>query len=51
MTTQELAERLNVHRITIMRMAKDGRIPYIKISDTEFRYDWDKVMAKLDPQD
>lgn len=49
MTTLELAEKLNVHRVTIMRMAKDGRIPYIRISPTEFRYDFEKVMEALQP--
>ena len=47
MTTNELAVKLNVHRITVVRMANDGRIPYIKISSTEYRYDLEKVMLAL----
>ena len=48
LSTNELAEKLNVHRITVVRMVNDGRIPYIKISDTEYRYDLEKVMARLE---
>lgn len=47
LTTNEMAAKLNVHRITVMRMATDGRIPYIKISATEYRYEEDAVMEKL----
>lgn len=47
LTTNELAERLNLHRITVRRMSIDGRIPSIFISDTETRYDWDDVIAAL----
>ena len=48
LSTNELAEKLNVHRITVVRMVNDGRIPYIKISDTEYRYDLEKVMTRLE---
>jgi len=48
LSTNELAEKLNVHRITVVRMVNDGRIPYIKISDTEYRYDLEKVMTHLE---
>lgn len=47
LSTNELAEKLNVHRITVVRMVNDGRIPHIKISDTEYRYDFEKVMTHL----
>jgi hypothetical protein len=29
-------------------MAIDGRIPFLKISDTEYRYDRDKVIEALE---
>ena len=48
LSTSQLAKKLGVHRITVIRMANDGRIPYIKISDTEYRYDYKKVMAALE---
>lgn len=47
-STTQLAKKLGVHRITVIRMANDGRIPYIKISDTEYRYDYEKVIATLE---
>ena len=48
LSTTQLAKKLGVHRITVVRMANDGRIPYIKISDTEYRYDYDKVIEALE---
>ena len=48
MSTSQLAKKLGVHRITVIRMANDGRIPFMKISDTEYRYDFEKVMAALE---
>ena len=48
LSTNELAKKLNLHRITVIRMVNDGRIPYIKISDTEYRYDYEKVIASLE---
>ena len=47
LTTAELAEYLNTARMTVLRMAKDGRIPHIKISKTEFRYDVNEVLKAL----
>ena len=46
-TTNEVAEYLNVHRITVIRMANDGRIPVIKLSSKEYRYQLDEVLAAL----
>ncbi len=48
LTTNELAAKLNVHRITVLRMANKGTIPYMAIGKTEQRYDWDKVIAALE---
>ena len=46
-TTFELAEKLKVHKMTIHRMVKDGRIPCVKLSKTEFRFDLIKVLEAL----
>ena len=46
-STSELAERLDVHKITVQRMANDGRIPCIKISSTEYRFKYSDVMEAL----
>ena len=48
LSTTQLSKKLSVHRITVIRMANDGRIPYVKISDTEYRYDYKKVMVALE---
>lgn len=48
LSTTQMAKKLGVHRITVVRMANDGRIPYIKISDTEYRYDSEKVITALE---
>lgn len=47
-STTKMAKRLGVHRMTVVRLVKAGRIPYIKISSTEYRYDADKVLAALE---
>ena len=47
-STNELAKKLSVHRMTVVRMAKDGRIPFLKISDTEYRYNYEKVITALE---
>lgn len=47
LTTFELAAKLNVNPITVLRMVKSKRIPYIAISKTEFRYDLVEVMTEL----
>lgn len=48
LTTNELAAKLNVHRITVIRMVNNGRIPYVKVGATEYRYDEEKVMQALE---
>lgn len=47
-STTKMAKRLGVHRMTIVRLVKAKRIPYIKISSTEYRYDAEKVIAALE---
>ena len=48
LTTKELAEVLNVHPITVTRMVRNKRIPYIKIGGTEFRYKLNEVLKALE---
>lgn len=46
--TEELARLMDVHPHTVRLWAKEGRIPYIKLSERDFRYDYDDVIAKLE---
>tara|TARA_R110002096_G_C14496554_1_gene715028 strand:- start:708 stop:890 length:183 start_codon:yes stop_codon:yes gene_type:complete len=48
LSSAQLAEKLNVHKYTIHRMANDGRIPCVKLGKTDFRFDLKKVMAALE---
>ena len=51
-TPRELAETLNVSLMTIQRMRERGEIPYILVSEGNYRsiyrYDLDEVMAALE---
>ena len=47
-STIQLAEKLNVHKATVIRMANDKRIPVIKISETEFRFNLKEVLVALE---
>ncbi|MCP4279521.1 MAG: helix-turn-helix domain-containing protein [Alteromonas sp.] len=38
LTTKELAESMGVHPETVRRLVKRNKIPYLKISETEFRF-------------
>ena len=48
LSTTQLAEKLNVHYMTVLRMVKAERIPFIKVGKTEFRFDLKKVMGALE---
>lgn len=48
LTTIELAEYLQVHPETIRRMVKRGQIPVVKLSEREYRFDFEKVMETLE---
>ena len=52
LTPRELAETLNVGLMTIQRMRERGEIPYILVSEGNYRsiyrYDLDEVMAALE---
>jgi excisionase family DNA binding protein len=52
LTPRELAETLNVSLMTIQRMRERGEIPYILVSQGNYRsiyrYDLDEVMAALE---
>lgn len=47
-TTSELAEKLKVHPHTIRLWVKNGKIPYIKLSERDFRYYYSKVIETLE---
>ena len=52
LTPRELAETLNVSLMTIQRMRERGEIPFILVSEGNYRsiyrYDLDEVMAALE---
>ncbi len=45
--TEELAKILDVHPNTIRAYAASGRIPFIKLSERDYRYDLEKVLEHL----
>ena len=47
LTTDQLAERLNVKPRTIQGWGRTGRIPSVRISHKVIRYDWQKVFEAL----
>lgn len=47
LSTAEIAEVLRVHPETIRRLVRARRIPYFKISPTEYRFDTTAVLAAL----
>lgn len=47
LTTKEMAEKLGVSVWTLHNYVKDGRIPVIKLSKTDFRFDEKAVMEAL----
>ncbi len=48
LTTKELSDKLNVHPETIRRMVKRGQIPFIKLSEKEFRFNLENVIKALE---
>lgn len=48
LTTNELAEKLKVHPHTVRLWAKEKKIPYVKLSERDFRYYYSKVIAALE---
>jgi len=47
LTVSELAEHLNVHRITIYRLLKAGAVPAFKIGRV-WRFDFDEINKWID---
>jgi excisionase family DNA binding protein len=46
--SSELAERLGITKITVIRMANAGQIPSIQIgSKNQYRFDLEQVLAAL----
>ncbi|AZU97905.1 hypothetical protein [Vibrio phage LP.1] len=46
-TTKELAKELNLHPETVRRMARRNQIPFIRVSETEFRFNLAEVLDRL----
>lgn len=46
-STKELAKELNVHPETVRRMARRNQIPFIRVSETEFRFNLQQVIDRL----
>jgi excisionase family DNA binding protein len=47
LTAEELAEVLGVNRDTVLRLARAGTIPCIRMTARLVRFDKDKVLAAL----
>lgn len=47
LTPRDVAARLNLRPVTVLRWANDGRIPSIRLSSTVIRFDWDAVLEAL----
>ena len=47
LTVEEVAERLRLTSETILRWAREGKIPAIRISPKVLRFDWDAVYQAL----
>ena len=43
-----VAEQLNLHRESVKRMAREGILPCIRISERVVRFDMDEVYQALD---
>lgn len=46
-TSAEIAEIFQVHGNTVRQWTREGKIPAIKISKTNYRYDLEKVIEAL----
>ena len=47
LTTNEIAEKFQVHPHTVREWTRTGKVPAIKISKTNYRYDFDAGMEAL----
>lgn len=49
LTKEQIGKRLSIKPETIARLARQGKIPQIKISHKIVRYDYSAVIAALQP--
>lgn len=47
LTTTKLAEALNTHPATVLRLAREGRIPRMQLGRHGYRYNLDEVLEAL----
>lgn len=47
LNSKELAEYLNIHHGSVKRMVASDRIPFIRLSKTDLRFDLEEVLKKL----
>jgi excisionase family DNA binding protein len=47
LTTKEVAERLRLRPATVLRWARDGRIPCIRLSGSVVRFSWTAVAEAI----
>ncbi len=45
--TKQLAKILGIHPVSVHKMTRAGKIPYIRLSARDYRYDLDEVMNAL----
>jgi excisionase family DNA binding protein len=45
LTAEELADKLRVHASEVLKLTKDGKLPYVTVAG-QYRYRWSDVKAK-----
>lgn len=45
LTSEEVAERLNIPERTLDLLRKQGKLPFVKLTNKTIRYNWDRVEA------
>jgi len=47
LTTKQIAEKLGVTAYVVRKLVKNGQIPVIRLSETDFRFDETAVMEAI----
>lgn len=48
LTAEEVAEVIKMHPVTILRLAREGKIPCLRIGPRTIRFSMDAVMTALE---